>query len=190
MWFSSSTSSRTAYPVMPGLLLLLAAVLVGIAIVVDGQLGRVVNGVGGAIWLVAAVLLGRELRGARRPWFGAAAVIVVIATLVLVVRPGDMFAALIGFALGGAIVAALVVDRSVVWSLMMVAVWLPGHIALRVALAALAGETRVRTDPPPTAALVPATMVVAALAAGTLVDRLRRRHLSLNARSAVKSPTG
>lgn len=174
---AAAQPSQPVFPLRPGLLLVLAAFLVGLAIVVGGPLGRVVNGAGGLLWVGAAVLLARQLAGARRPWLGIAIVAVVIALLVLAVRPGDIVAAAVGFTLGGALVALIAADRSIVWALLMAAAWLPGHIALRVGLSALADQARVRADPPPTAALVPLTMVVAASVGGLLVAQLRRRRL-------------
>lgn len=161
----------------PGALLILAAALVGVAIAADGPLARIANGLGGLLWVTAALLLAGSLRGTRRPWLGALVAAAVIALLVLVVRPGDLAGALLGFALGGLVVALAAPTRRATWAMLMAAAWLPAHVLLRIAEAALAGQARVRTEPPPTAALVPLAMVLAALAAGLLVGQLRADRL-------------
>jgi len=166
-------ASRRRLLPLAGALLLVAAALVGVAIAVDGTAARVLNGIGALGWLVAAAILVKSLRGSRRGVTVGSAAAAVILLLALVVRPSDLAAALVGFAAAGTTIALIGRDRPVEWALAVPAFWLPVHLTLAVGRAAVAGEARVRTDPPPTAALVPLAMVLAALAGGLVVARLR-----------------
>lgn len=153
-------------------MLVAAAVLVGVAIVADGAPARLVNGLGGIAWLAAGGLLLRSLwrsEGWPRTAVVALGVVVVLA---VAVRPRDLALAVVGFAIGGAVVAAVARERVVAWALLVPAAWLPAHLAINVARSVLVGATRVRTDPPPTAALVPLAMVLAAGAGGAIIARI------------------
>lgn len=160
--FASPSSDRAAAVRLPSVLLAVAAGIVGLAIAADGAVARAINGVGVACWFVAAVLLVRALRGAPRWRPAALLVVAIVLVLALIVRPTDLLAAAVGFSAAGAIVAASVRDRPLVWALLVPAGWLPAHVSLAIARSALSGGTAIRTDPPPTAVLVPLTMVLAA----------------------------
>ena len=162
-----------------GVLLLAAAALVGVAIAAEGAVARGLNGVGGVGWLVAAVLLTRSLLIERRRGFAVVAVVGVAAVLALVVRPSNLVAAIVGFFVAGALVALAGRDRPVHWALLVPALWLPLHLVIAVGRAIGDGGGRVRTDPPPTAALVPLAMVLAAAAGGWVVGRIARSRPSL-----------
>jgi hypothetical protein len=99
--------------------------------------------------------------------------------LVLLLKPSNLTWAIVGFAIGGAATAFLVSNRSYDWALLLPALWLPVHLLVAISRALVraltGGETAVRSDPPPTAALVPFAMVVSALAGAWLVNRWRNR---------------
>ena len=160
--------------VVPGLLLAGSAAVVGVAIALDGTSARVVNGVGVLGWFAAGVLLVRSVRRSRGRLVGTAAAAAVVVVLAFVVRPSDLAAALVGFSLGGALVATIARDAPLHWALLLPAAWLPTHVAVAIGRSILAGATSVRTDPPPTAVVVPLAMVAAATAGGLIVARLRR----------------
>lgn len=165
---------RASPAILPGTLLALAAGIVGMAIALDGAVGRAVNGVGVVCWIVAAALIVRSLRGATGRLLGAAATTAAVLVLAVVVRPSELSAALVGFSIAGAIIAAIVRDRAMQWVLLLPAAWLPAHVVLAIGRSITAGSTTVRTDPPPTAVVVPLAMVAAATAGGFTVSRLRR----------------
>ena len=156
-----------------GALLVLAAAIVGLAIAIEGTMARALNGVGAVCWLVAGVLLARSVRSTKRWPLGTLATLGIVVVLSLVVPPTDLTAAVVGFAAAGALLAALMRERQVGWSLLVPAAWLPVHLAVAIGGLLNQGEASVRTDPPPTAALVPLAMVLAAAAGGLLVARLR-----------------
>lgn len=162
-----------------GIALLAAGVVVAGAIVAEGDVARRVNGVAGVLWFAAAALL---LRAARQdPAFRARAALVIGVglALALVVRPSDLLWAIAGFGVAGGAIAAVVGAHAALWARVLPALWLPLHLAL----AAGQGVLRVvrdepaalRRDPPPTTALVPLAMIVAAWLAGVAVVRLRAR---------------
>ena len=161
--------------------LLVAAALVGLAIALDSPLGRALNGIGGVLWLAGALVLLRSTR--RGPptgaaWLGLGVTVVALSSLL---SPRDLGAASIGFFVGGYVVALLARPVSARLGLvgLLPALWLPTHLgvaALRALYRALVDRPAdIRTDPPPTAALVPLAMVVAALVGGSACARLDRR---------------
>ncbi len=163
-------------------LLLLASVLVGVAIVLDGAASRFVNGVAGLTWIACAVLLVREgwSTSGKGRLFGT--ILLIDLVLVLAVRPSDLLWASLGFLVGGALVALVATGNRERMALLLPALWLPLHLSVAVVRAVDRAirdlPANVRTEPPPTAALVPLTMVVAAYAGGWLVGWLsdnRRR---------------
>lgn len=158
---------------VPGALLAASAAIVGVAIALDGTPARVVNAVGIVGWFAAGVWLVRSVRRVDGRVVGAAATPATVLVLAFVVRPTDLFAALIGFSIGGAIVAAVGRGAPLHWALLLPAAWLPAHVGVAIGRSLLAGATSVRTDPPPTAVVVPLAMVAAATASGLLVGRFR-----------------
>jgi hypothetical protein len=172
----------------PEELLLAASVLVGIAIALDGPAARAVNGVAGIGWILAAVLLIRGFGPGERTRVLAISAIVGLA-LVLLVRPSNLLWAAIGFTIGGAIVAWLSASRPVTSGALLAALWLPLHLLVAIAKVIVRSirdqPATVRTDPPPTAALVPFAMVVAAMIGGWLVERWRTGRVASSARVAA-----
>lgn len=159
---------------LPGSVLVVAACLVGLAIALDeSAAARIVNGLGGLLWLVAAALLAWSLHSGAGRRRSALVLVIAIVVLAILVRPTDLVAAIVGFAVGGGVVALTARERVMHWTLLVPALWLPVHIIVGIARSSIAGAAAVRTEPPPTAAVVPLTMVLAAGAAGLLVMRGR-----------------
>jgi hypothetical protein len=84
---------------------------------------------------------------------------------------------------GAGLVAGLVARRDpIFWAKLIPALYLPLHIGTAVLKAvgrsALGIESSIRTEPPPTAAIVPAAMLVLATAGGWFASKLRQRRRS------------
>ncbi len=158
--------------------LIVAGMVVALAIVTDGAVSRGINGIGALVWMasLAALLLGVRDETRWRTKLGLAALVTLV--LSFGVEPTNIATAVPGFAIGGAAMA-LVARRPVVWALLVPALWLPIHLLTAVVPAiigaASGGQASVRTDPPPTAAVVPLLMIVSAGAAGWLVGTIRER---------------
>ena len=162
-------------------LLLVAAMVVGVAIALDGSAAKAANGVGGALWLTAGGMLVRK--GWRLGLTSGSAAMVGATVLLLssALSPRDLLAASLGFVAGGLLLGAVTRPRPARTAAvaLLPALWLPTHLLVAITKAGireLAGrEASLRTDPPPTAALVPLAMVVAALVGGAagiaLVER-------------------
>lgn len=155
--------------------LIVAGAVVGGAIATSGTVSRALNAIGGLGWMAAAGLWAWTLR--RSPGRGRSAAAVLESTLLLAmtVRPSDLAAAAVGFAVAGAAVAAVAGSSRLGWAALVPALWLPIHIGLAIGRSFVAGEARVRTGPPPTTALVPLTMVMAACLGGAVVEVLASR---------------
>lgn len=159
--------------------LVLAAILVGISIVTDGNLSRALNGIAGVIWFAASAmfLIGGHKRGARWPhWL---VVLGLTALVAFLVRPSDLFMALAGFIPASALLAIYMQRHQMFWAKMIPALYLPMHIGtavIRAAIRSASGqEASIRTEPPPTAALVPLVMVLAAMIGGYIALALSQR---------------
>ena len=169
-------TSRLAAIAIGGLVV--AGLIVALAIVLDGQAARSVNGVGGILWLASAGVLVGQLR--REAGVLRAFAIAALLTLVLTALfpPSAAVPAIVGFGVAGAVMA-LWKGGSIAWAALLPALWLPMHLVIAVVRslvsAAFGSGAHLRTDPPPTAALVPLLMVVAALAGGWLVSALATR---------------
>lgn len=154
-------------------ILIAAAVVVGVAIALDGAVARGINGIAGILWFLAAGLLIRFTVKQPGGWTTFGVTIVISFVLVLLVKPSDLMWAAIGFTIGGATVALVARGERERAALLLPAIWLPTHLLVaigRVAERAIRDlPARVRTDPPPTAALVPLAMVIAALIGGLIV---------------------
>ena len=152
-------------------LLLASGSIVGAAVALGGDAGRVLNGAGGVGWMSAAVLMVTALRRSAGSRWGVGIAVAVTLGLAWFVSASDLTAAAIGFGAAGAVVAAVTrVDRSA-WALLVPALWLPFHVGSAVVRAAVSGEARIRTEPPPTAALVPLAMIIAAWGCGLVIER-------------------
>jgi hypothetical protein len=153
---------------------LLAAAIVGLAIVAGGATARPLNPIGALIWVGSGVWLALTLPPARRPLAGWIAAIAAGLLLGALVRPGSLGEAAVGFGIAGAVIVLAAADSRGGWALLVPAVYLPVHLVIGIGRAILRNGG-VRTDPPPTAAIVPLVMVAAALAAGLLAASLTRR---------------
>jgi len=158
--------------------LILAAAIVGLAIVLGGTTARLLNPIGAILWLLSAVLLGLSLPPAQRQLWGWAAAIAGGFILGALVRPSGLVEVVVWFALAGAVVVFAAVDRVGAWALLVPAIYLPVHLLIGIGRAILRNGG-VRTDPPPTAAIVPLAMLLAALAAGALAAAVIRRRREL-----------
>ena len=154
--------------------LILAATIVGIAIVVGGPTARILNPIGAVLWLASGVLLALSLPIAERRLLGWVVAIASGVILGALVRPGSLTEAVIGFAIAGAVVVLAAGDRSGGWALLAPAIYLPVHLLIGIGRA-LVRDGGVRTDPPPTSAIVPLAMLLAAAAAGVLAAAIIRR---------------
>jgi len=162
-----------------------ATVIAAASILAGGDAGRVLNGVAGLTWFAAAGLLGMATFGVTRhwrPWLIAVAMTIVVAFFV---KPSDLQPAIVGFGLAGFVMALVAGRHGTLWAKFVVALYLPLHIGSALAKAtylSLSGsEAAIRSDPPPTAAIIPIVMLLAAvggaLVFGTLRDR-RESHRS------------
>lgn len=158
--------------------LIVAGLVVAVAILTGGAVGRSINGVGALIWMASTVVLLLALHG--EPRWSLTLALATLVTLVLSygVEPTDVGTAVPGFAIGGAAIA-LIARPSVAWAFVVPALWLPVHLLTAVIPAIIrastGGEASVRTDPPPTAAVVPLTMILSAGIAGWAVSWLWNR---------------
>ena len=154
--------------------LALAAIVVGIAILLGGTSARVLNPLGALLWVASGVLLAVSLPAARRPPLGWLLAIAGGLLLGAVIRPATLPEAILWFAIIGALVVIAAGDRLGAWALLVPALYLPVHLAIGIGRAIVRGGG-VRTDPPPTAAILPLAMVLAAAIAGTLAAVIARR---------------
>lgn len=166
-------------------LLLLGAFLVGIAIILDGTVARFINGVGGLLWFASAgllLLVAIRSKPARVMWLALAILTIAVA---FVIKPSALIPTLIGFIPVGFVIASIGPRNRILWATLIPAWYLPAHIGTAVANAAIRSTmgtgASLRTDPPPTAAFVPALMVVCAMAGGYLALGLARRTEGRNA---------
>jgi hypothetical protein len=158
-------------------LLLAATIVVGLSILLEGAVSRALNGMAGVMWFGAAAMLvtaGLRLQRSPRLWVGLVALTSVVA---FVVRPSDLLLAVIGFVTCGALALLLAGDGRLLWSTLVVGLYLPLHIGtavIKAVVRTISGtEASIRTDPPPTAAMVPLVMLGAALLGGLMVQRFR-----------------
>ena len=153
--------------------LILAGLVVALAIVVGGSAARALNGIGALLWVGSGVVLGLSLPTPQRllpAWITA---IVAGGLLGAVIRPSTFEVAIAGFAIAGAAVVLLGGDRTGGWALMAPAIYLPVHLVIGIGRAMMRGS-EMRVAPPPTAALLPLSMVLAALVGGVIVAYLLR----------------
>lgn len=159
--------------------LAVATVIVGASIVADGQLARALNGVAGLTWFTSSALFileGRRQGSTSLQWTGITALTAVVA---FVVKPSDIVLATVGFVPAGFVAARISGRNPMLWAKMIPALYLPLHIGTAVLKAAgrsaLGMESSIRTEPPPTAAIVPAVMLAAAMVGGYVARKLANR---------------
>jgi hypothetical protein len=154
--------------------LVLAATIVGLAIVAGGTAARLLNPIGAVLWLASGALLAVSLPSVQRRALGWAVAIAGGFILGALVRPSGLIEVALWFALAGAVVVFAAADRTGAWALLVPAIYLPVHLLIGIGRAILR-HGGVRTDPPPTAAIAPLAMLLAAAAAGALAATLVRR---------------
>lgn len=163
-------------------LLVGATGVVGVSIAASGDVGRVLNGIGGVAWFTSAgFMVAAARQSERRSWQWPGA-IALTGTVAFVIKPTDATLAIAGFGAAGALMGLVAHDRPVLWAKLIPALYLPAHIGtalVKVAGRELLGlEASVRTQPPPIAFAVPAIMVAAAWGGGYLASALRKRRAS------------
>lgn len=157
--------------------LALGAILVGLAIVMDSELGRGVNGIGGVLWFASTALLTLAAVRTRPPVWIWAVLALVVVTVAFIVKPSAIVPAVIGFVPAGLLLGAAAPRSRLLWAALVPAWYLPAHIGTAVVKSAvntmLGNEASLRTDPPPTAAIVPLVMVACAMFGGIIARRVR-----------------
>ncbi|HEU0113360.1 MAG TPA: hypothetical protein VFQ80_01715, partial [Thermomicrobiales bacterium] len=93
----------------------------------------------------------------------------IVVILVWFIKPVDLAWSVVGFAIAGAVAAAIGRDRPFAWALAVPATWLPVHLLVGAVRGFIFQHGQIRTVPPPTAAIVPLSMVLAAGVAGFVV---------------------
>ena len=154
--------------------LIAAAAIVGVAIVVGGQVARALNGIGALTWLAAGGFLALTLPAADRRLAGWVAAVGSAVLLGAFIRPGGIVESMVWFALAAVIVVVAAGDRTGGWAFLAPAIYLPVHLLVGIGRAILR-NSGMRTEPPPTAAIVPLAMLLAAAVAGALAAELVRR---------------
>jgi hypothetical protein len=154
--------------------LVIAASIVGIAITAGGATARTLNGVGALFWVGSSILLALTLPPARRAGIGW--IVALAAGLLLggVVRPGTVELAGVCFAIAGALIVVAAGDRTGAWGFLAPAIYLPVHLIIGIGRAMLR-ESGMRTDPPPTAAILPLAMIMAAAVGASVAASIVRR---------------
>lgn len=159
-----------------------ATVIVGASIIADGDLARGLNGVAGLTWFASSAMFimeGRKRGVTALQWSG---IVALTAAVAFVIKPSDLALAIAGFAPAGFVAARIMNTSPVFWAKVVPALYLPLHIGTAVLKAAgrsaLGMESSIRTEPPPTAAMVPAVMLSAAIAGGWVASRFLRGRLT------------
>jgi hypothetical protein len=160
----------------PALLLVVAGLFVGAAIASGEPVMRsALNGVGGLLWLAGAAWIVWSLRDSARRLPAGVATAIAVVILVWFVRPVDLALSVVGFAIAGAVAAFIGRDRPLAWAMAVPATWLPVHLLMGAVRGFIFQHGQIRTVPPPTAAIVPLSMVLAAAVAGVIVAWLLAR---------------
>jgi len=159
--------------------LVAATVIVGGAIALGNEPGRILNGVGGLTWFASSgllVLAARKSETYRWQWVATTALTAAVA---FVIKPTDLTLAVIGFGGAGLAIGMAAKADPLLWAKLIPALYLPAHIGTAVLKAAgrsmFGMESSIRSAPPPTAAIVPFVMVAAAIAGGLIASVLRQR---------------
>ena len=155
--------------------LVIAAGIVGIAITAGGPTARTLNGIGALIWVGSSVFLALTLPAARRAGIGWIAAVAAGLLLGGVILPGTVELVIACFAVAGAAIVMAAGDRTGAWGFLAPAIYLPVHLIIGIGRAMLR-EGGMRTDPPPTAAILPLTMILAAAVGAGLAASIVRRN--------------
>jgi hypothetical protein len=154
----------------PALVMIVAGLFVGAAIASSGPTMRsALNGIGGVLWLAGAAWIVWSLRDSPRRLPAGVATATIVVILVWFIKPVDLAWSVVGFAIAGAMVATIGRDRPFAWALAVPATWLPVHLLMGAVRGFVFQHGQIRTVPPPTAAIVPLSMVLAAGVAGFVV---------------------
>jgi len=160
-----------------------ATILVAASILAERDAGRILNGLAGLTWFASAGFLGvaaSRVSGGWQVWSLTVAMTGLVACLV---KPSDFVPAVVGFGLAGGAMALVAGRHGLLWAKLVVALYLPFHIGSALARAMyraiMGNEAAIRSDPPPTAAVIPMVMLLAAicgaLVAREVLDRYGRR---------------
>lgn len=159
--------------------LAIATVVVGASIVADGNLARALNGVAGLTWFASSAMFiveGRRRGSSSLQWAGITALTAVVA---FVIKPSDIVLASIGFVPAAFVAGSMVKRDPMLWAKMIPALYLPLHIGTAVLKAAgrsaLGMDASIRSEPPPTAAVVPFVILAAAMVGGWAATRMKAR---------------
>lgn len=166
-----------------------ATLIVGASIVADGNVARGLNGVAGLTWFASSAMFlyeGRRRGATSSQWAG---ILALTASVAFVIKPSDLTLAIAGFAPAGLVAGLMLRKDPVFWAKLVPALYLPMHIGTAVLKAAgrsaLGLESSIRTEPPPTAAIVPAVMLVAAVAGGLVAANIGERRGAVSRESTV-----
>jgi hypothetical protein len=172
-------------------LLTCSSVLVGAAISADGSIGRLLNGVGAIGWLVSIPVLVNAARREQVPGWIWPLCIGFSAVIAFLVRPSDIVLATVAFSAAGSLVGWNTRPKPAVWGALVAACYLPAHVGaalLKAAGRALFGvEATIRTEPPPTAEIVPLVIVVTAVTSAVVANRIRVRRTTTRRRASVQA---
>ncbi|MGB3329866.1 MAG: hypothetical protein WBA46_12975 [Thermomicrobiales bacterium] len=166
--------------------LVTATGIVAASIITDGQISKALNGLGGLTWFASSALLVMAARQSPAHRWQWAATIGLTAAVAFVIKPTDLTLATVGFGAAGLAIGMLAKADPVLWAKLIPGLYLPLHIGTAILKVigrnALGLEASIRTQPPPTAAIVPFVMVVAAVAGGFVASALRGRGFSFGKR--------
>ncbi|MFN8592984.1 MAG: hypothetical protein U0031_16125 [Thermomicrobiales bacterium] len=157
--------------------LVLASLIVGVAISLGGTMARSLNPIGGLIWIASGVLLAMSLPPAQRPVPGVVVGAGAGFILGAFIRPATLEAAIISFGIAGLLTVLVAGDRSGAWGFLVPSVYLPVHLIIGIGRAVMNGAP-MRTDPPPTAMILPLMMIVAAAVGAAIAAALVQRQAS------------
>lgn len=167
---SATAASSSRLPGSPQLLLLIAGVIVAISILAGAPLARPLNGIGGILWIASAAWMLGALWSQPKRWLILAVSLAFALLYAGVIRPGEYRETIPLFLLAGAVVTWIAGADGLRWAFLVPALYFPLHIVIALGRVIASGGTRaVRTDPPPTAAAVPLSMIVAAALGGVIV---------------------
>jgi hypothetical protein len=158
--------------------LAIATVMVGASILTEGSLSRGLNGVAGLTWFASSAMFVVEARRRGASPLQWAGILTLTAGVAFVIKPSDLTLAIAGFAPAGFIGAAIGRKNPLLWARLIPALYLPMHIGTAVLKAVgrnlLGLDASIRTEAPPTAAVVPAVMLGAAMLGGWFAGRVVR----------------